>query len=199
VCSALTIGTAGASQEPPTGILNCGADGTLTFKPALPRSAPPSSTKPTSVKIHKATGACTSGGVIGGKAPITGAVITFNAKLSPGQTCSALNTTGLQFVHPELIVKLTNTTGSKTTTVAVVRPANLQFSVELPGFAVGIGIIGTIPQTKANNKPFGGEAFQGSVFINNLNDAVSCVEGITTSLDHIDFGTGGGSGFSIHP
>jgi hypothetical protein len=175
-------------------------DGTLTLKPGLPGAAQPVSTKPISAKVHNATGSDCAGSVTGGKAPINGAVVQFNAKVGPGQSCSTLNTTGVGFSKPVLIIKLTNTTAGKTKAVAVVKPTNLHFSVLLAPLKVGLDITGTIPQTKANNKPFGGEMFEAAVYIDNVLDAVACAEPpAMTPLDHIDFSSAGGSGFTIHP
>lgn len=192
--SVVAVGVAGASSTPPTGALNCGTTGTVTLKKGIPDSSQPASTKNISVKIHKAAiDTCDASGVTGGKATITGGTAQLNAKIPPGANCSTLLSSPPNIVKPVLVVKLTNTTGTKTETVAVIKPTNLQFSQSGTGFHV----TGTIPQTKANNKPFGGETFEAQLNVDNLSDAAACIGG-TAPLDHIDFSTAGGSGISIH-
>jgi hypothetical protein len=184
---------AGASTTPPTGTLSCGTTGTVTFKPALTPTTP--AKKPTSVKIHKAAvDTCDSGGVAGGKATINGGSIVLNAKIAPGADCQAVAAGTAMLANPVLTLKLTNTTGSKTETVAVVKPTNL---VVMPQGA-GFHATGTLPQTKAMNKPFGGETFETQINVDNLSDFAGCLGG-TNNVDHIDFSTAGGSTLSIHP
>lgn len=195
VVSAVGIAGAGAAgSPPPTGTLTCGATGTMTLKPGIP--AVGSSTKALSAKIKNAVGSpCDNSGVTGGKASITGANIILNAKIAPGASCSTLLSGPPNVSKAVLVVKLQHTdpVTLKTFTVAVVKPVNLQFSQVGTGF----GVTGTIPQTSANNKPFGGETFEAQLNVDNIPDALACIGG-TTDLSHIDFSAAGGSGFSIH-
>jgi hypothetical protein len=192
VTGLLTTG-AGASTAPPTGTLTCGTTGTVTFKPALTPSTP--APKPTSVKVHKAAlSPCDASGVTGGKATINGGDTVFNAKLAPGADCATVAGGTAVLVNPQLIVKLTNTTGSKTATVAVLKPVNITITPSGPSFIIK----GDIPQTKAGNKPFGGEHLTSQINIDNISDAIGCALG-TNNLSHIDFSAAGGSTLSIAP
>jgi hypothetical protein len=136
--------------------------------------------------------------VSGGTAPITSATITLTAKFAKGQNCGSLPS-GLALDGKLVVVmKLTNTTGGKTTTVATVKPTNISLvMLNVPG--IGFHFHGTVPQNKAHTKPFGGEQLDANVYVANVADVTSCANAPgTTALDHIDF-SGGSSIFSLHP
>jgi hypothetical protein len=137
-----------------------------------------------------------SAGVTGGKLPIDGGVITFNGKIPPGATCDTLLSAPPNIIKPVLVIKLTGTNpkSGKPSTVAVIKPTNLVFSVVGTGFH----IVGDVPQTSAGNKPFGSETFEAQLNTDNLADAAACISG-PTPVTHIDFSTAGGSTISVHP
>jgi hypothetical protein len=197
VLSALATTAAWAVAPPPTGTLACGSTGSVTLKPGDPGHTQPASTKNISVKVHNgAVDTCNNAGVTGGKLPINGGVITFNGKIPPGATCDTLLSAPPNITKPVLVIKLTGTNpkSGKPSTVAVIKPTNLVFSVVGTGFH----IVGDVPQTKAGNKPFGNETFEAQLNTDNIADAVACISG-PTPLTHIDFSTAGGSTISVHP
>jgi hypothetical protein len=189
--SAIPAVDAGAATTPPTGTLACGVTGTVKFKPALTPATPAS--KPTSVKVHKAVAdPCDNSGVTGGKGPITGGSVILNAKIG-GASCAALAGGTATLEKAQLIVKLTGPNAKgKTQTVAVIKPVNIAVAPSGVGFA----ITGDIPQTSANNKPFGGESFSAQINVDNVADFVGCLGG-SNNADHVDFSSAGGSTFSI--
>jgi hypothetical protein len=152
-------------------------------------------------KVHKATlDTCNNAGVIGGKAAITGGVALLNARFAAGASCGTLMASLTNASKAVLVVKLTSTTvdpitlATTTRTVGVVKPTNLAFAQS----GSGLHVTGTIPQTSASNRPFGGEIVEAQLNIDNTLDVSACTSG-PTPLDHIDFSTGGGSSISIHP
>ena len=77
-------------------------------------------------------------------------------------------------------------------TLAVIKPRNIVVTRAGGGFS----ITGDIPQTKAGNKPFGGEHFTAQVNVDNVPDLGYCLSGLN-NVDHIDFSSAGGSQFTI--
>jgi hypothetical protein len=200
--SAFAGGTAGASTTPPMGSVTCGATGSAAVRPAgIPGTTQPPAVNWTIAKIHKAAlDSCNSAGVTGGKATINGGVITINARLNPGASCDTLMASLTSVAKAVVIVKFTSTTVDPITlmpitrTVAVVRPQALQIVAS----GAGVHVTGTLPQTLALSKPFGGEVFESQLNIDNTADVAAC-QTTPTPLTHLDFSTAGGSSISIHP
>ncbi len=193
----LTTVTAGAvTPPPPTGMLSCGfAASAATFIPALPGAGQAPSLAGVPFKIKNAkTAACNNAGVQNGKAPITGAVVNLNAKTISHVNCATLTADGLKVATATLTVKLTNAT----TTVATIKPVNLKFTTNIDaGTVTGFQITGIIPQTPANNRPFGGEHFTATIGVGNGDDLAACsAPGSTKVLTQIKFGAPS-SGFII--
>jgi hypothetical protein len=198
---ALMVGvSARADGTPPSGTLSCGTTGTATLQPGIPGAGQAPSSGLISFKIKNAgIGPCDNSGLVGGKAPVNTGGVRLNAKLAPGANCATLLGSAPNVARAVLKVKLQNTdfTIGQTITVAVIKPTNLQWTQVGTGFHV----TGTIPQTPANNKPFGGEAFEAQLNIDNIEfDGVNAcaAPGSTTPLTHLEF-SAVGSGFSIHP
>jgi hypothetical protein len=178
--SALTVSGASATTTPPTGNLNCYPTPTMTFKPALPPAGSPS-TKNITVQIKKASLVnCDSHLVSGGKYAITGGTIDFKARIPKGNDCASVLFGG-PIDKSVVVVKLTGENAKgHTATVAVVKPTNLNVSLSTAAFIID----GTVPQTPAGNKPFGGEHFHLELSVNVV-DTLACTGG-SAPLDHLD-------------
>jgi hypothetical protein len=170
-------------------------------------------------KVHQqAIDTCNTSGVMGGRAPITGGVITINSRINQGASCAALLPSLSSVNKAVLIVKLTNTVTTveidPTTGLPVIDPVTMQpvMTTQTRTVAVvrakdpvvtqsgnGFHITGTVQQSAAGNKPFGGDVFEAQVNVDNSADVAACNSMTSVPLTQVNFSTAGGSSISIHP